>query len=303
MAHTPVPQKIAILGGGIAALTTAFELTSQPDWQSRFDITLYQMGWRLGGKCATGRGPNGRIQEHGIHGFLGCYYNALPMMRACYQALGRRPGEPLATFEEAFKPESFVLMWEFIDNQWRRWPFTAPTNELTPADAGSLTRVNDWVTGLVGFVKRIFEANIDKIAGGNRLEAEIGRALMHALDAALKVALELGAGIIALLDEAWEWLAKHIGHDFSDNDELRRIYIVSNFLLAVVRGTIKDDIATKGFDSIDDEDFAAWLQRHGASVLTTSSPAACRFPKVMNSALILGWVKSSNLTSSGWRTG
>ena len=49
------PQKIAILGGGVGAVVTAFELTSQPDWQKRYDITLYQMGWRLGGKGASGR--------------------------------------------------------------------------------------------------------------------------------------------------------------------------------------------------------------------------------------------------------
>src|SRR6185369_13127891 len=155
-------QKIAILGGGIAGLTTAFELTSQPGWEQKYEITLYQLGWRLGGKCATGRGPNGRIQEHGIHGFLGCYYNALPLMRECYEALGRKPDQPLATFDDAFKPESFVLMWEFIDNNWRRWPFTAPTNDLSPADPSSLGKVEDWVSALIGFVKRIFEDNIEK---------------------------------------------------------------------------------------------------------------------------------------------
>ena len=73
------PRKVAILGGGISALTTAFELTSQPGWQQSLDITLYQMGWRLGGKCATARGEHKRIEEHGIHGFLGSYYNALPV--------------------------------------------------------------------------------------------------------------------------------------------------------------------------------------------------------------------------------
>jgi uncharacterized protein with NAD-binding domain and iron-sulfur cluster len=272
MAGTATPQRIAILGGGIAALTTAFELTSQPGWQDRFDVTMYQLGWRLGGKCATGRGPNDRIQEHGIHGFLGSYYNALPMMRECYDALGRPPGAPLATFEEAFKPESFVLMWEFVDNNWKRWPFTAPTNDLLPSDPSSLGKVEDWVSALIRFVKQIFEDNVEKITGGNRIAAEAGRMAMHALDAALKVALEIGAGIIELLDEAWEWLAKHIGTTFSDNDDLRRIYIVSDFLLAIVRGTIKDDIANKGFDSIDDENFADWLHRHGASLLTVSSP-------------------------------
>jgi uncharacterized protein with NAD-binding domain and iron-sulfur cluster len=272
MGQPATPQKVAILGGGIAALSTAFELTSQPGWQDRFDITMYQLGWRLGGKCATGRGPNDRIQEHGIHGFLGCYYNALPMMREVYEALGRKKGEqPLATFDEAFKPESFVLMWEFIDNNWKQWPFTAPTNDHSPADPSSLTKVTDWVHALVRFVHQIFDDNIHKITGDNPIAKEMGKGLMHLLDKAIKGALELGAGLIELLDNAWEWLSEHLGDRFTDNDDLRRIYIVSNFLLAIVKGTIKDDIASKGFDSIDDMNFADWLKKHGASNMTVSS--------------------------------
>lgn len=272
MGQPTARQKVAILGGGIAALSTAFELTSQPGWQDRFDITMYQLGWRLGGKCATGRGPNDRIQEHGIHGFLGCYYNALPMMREVYEALGRKKGEqPLATFDEAFKPESFVLMWEFIDNNWKQWPFTAPTNDLSPGDPSSLCKVTDWVQALVRFVHRIFDDNIHKITGDNPIAREIGKGLMHLLDKAIKGALELGAGLIEALDNAWEWLSQHLGDSFTDNDDLRRIYIVSNFLLAIVKGTIKDDIANKGFDSIDDMNFADWLKKHGASNMTVSS--------------------------------
>jgi uncharacterized protein with NAD-binding domain and iron-sulfur cluster len=61
-------EKIVILGGGMAALTTAFELTNAKDWQERFEsITVYQLGWRLGGKGASGRGPHARIEEHGLH--------------------------------------------------------------------------------------------------------------------------------------------------------------------------------------------------------------------------------------------
>ncbi len=47
-------KRIAILGGGVGAITAAFELTSQNDWQTRYEITLYQMGHRLGGKGASG---------------------------------------------------------------------------------------------------------------------------------------------------------------------------------------------------------------------------------------------------------
>jgi len=55
--NPPTKQRIAILGGGIAALTTAFQLTSAPDAAEKYDITMYQMGWRLGGKCALPVAP------------------------------------------------------------------------------------------------------------------------------------------------------------------------------------------------------------------------------------------------------
>ena len=57
-------QKISIIGGGIGGLTAAYELTD-PKLKNKYDITLYQMGWRLGGKCATGRNQarNMRIEE------------------------------------------------------------------------------------------------------------------------------------------------------------------------------------------------------------------------------------------------
>ena len=66
-------QKIAILGGGMAALAAAFELTGQPDWKEKYEVTVYQLGWRLGGKGASSRGKYGRIEEHGLHVWLGSY--------------------------------------------------------------------------------------------------------------------------------------------------------------------------------------------------------------------------------------
>ena len=82
-------RRIAILGGGVAALSTALELTSTPDWQTRYDITVYQMGWRLGGKGASSRNPavGGRIEEHGLHVWFGCYDNAFRLLRGCYDEL------------------------------------------------------------------------------------------------------------------------------------------------------------------------------------------------------------------------
>jgi predicted NAD/FAD-binding protein len=43
-------KKIAVLGGGMGALTTVYALTSQPNWEAQYEITVYQLGWRLGAK-------------------------------------------------------------------------------------------------------------------------------------------------------------------------------------------------------------------------------------------------------------
>ena len=47
--------EVAILGGGAGSLTAAFELTATPELRERYDVTVYQLGWRLGGKGASGR--------------------------------------------------------------------------------------------------------------------------------------------------------------------------------------------------------------------------------------------------------
>ncbi len=52
MAHK---TRVAVLGGGVAAMTAAFELSRTEELRQKYDVTVYQMGWRLGGKGASGR--------------------------------------------------------------------------------------------------------------------------------------------------------------------------------------------------------------------------------------------------------
>ena len=102
------PIKIAIIGGGCASIAAAFEL-SRPEHQGKFEITIYQLGWRLGGKGASGRGPAGRIEEHGFHVWFGFYENAFRLMRECYAELGReRTKCRIADWRDAFSPAPFV---------------------------------------------------------------------------------------------------------------------------------------------------------------------------------------------------
>ena len=118
---------VAILGGGMGALATAFEL-SEGDWTQRFDrITVYQRGWRLGGKGASSRGPNGRIEEHGLHLLLGYYDHTFDVMRRCYDELDRGrsdPSCPIRTWDDAVAPSNLVGVVDRHDGAWEPWVAT-----------------------------------------------------------------------------------------------------------------------------------------------------------------------------------
>ena len=102
------PIKVAVIGGGCASTAAAFEL-SRPEHQGKYQVTVYQLGWRLGGKGASGRGPAARIEEHGFHVWMGFYENAFRLMRECYKELGRDPRKcRIADWRDAFFPAPFL---------------------------------------------------------------------------------------------------------------------------------------------------------------------------------------------------
>lgn len=152
-------KRIAILGGGMSSLVTAYELTNLPNWQDKYDLTVYQMGWRLGGKGASGRneetGRGKRIEEHGLHLMFGFYDNALGAMRSIYEELGRKPDQPLATFDDAFKPHNFIVMMENYKGQWLPWKLDPIPNPLEPGSDGFLRpwqyvkRLAEWFVEIV----------------------------------------------------------------------------------------------------------------------------------------------------------
>ena len=107
------PKKIAVLGGGCAALAAVFAITESPEYEpGNPEITVYQSGWRLGGKGASGRNAQHgqRIEEHGLHVWSGFYENAFWLMRKCYAELRRPSTHPLATAFAAFRPRHYVSL-------------------------------------------------------------------------------------------------------------------------------------------------------------------------------------------------
>ena len=91
------PEKVAILGGGAASCTAALALTDQPGWKERYDITIYQLGWRLGGKARSGRNKNygQRSEEITGHHFSESWVMIKTLMKSVYKELNRRSPEAL----------------------------------------------------------------------------------------------------------------------------------------------------------------------------------------------------------------
>jgi hypothetical protein len=158
------PQKIAILGGGVGAMTTAYYLSDQPGWQNNYDITVYQQGWRLGGKGASGRNAKlgQRIEEHGLHIWFGFYANAFKMIKAAYASLDRPAGSPLATWRDAFKQHDYVALSEQVGDQWRNWSIVFPTLPGEPGEGDEKITLWQMAVAMVGWIEKWIRS-LDKL--------------------------------------------------------------------------------------------------------------------------------------------
>ncbi len=160
-------RRIAIVGGGMAGLAAAWQL-SRPGGDGP-EVTVYERGSRLGGKGASSRGPNGRIEEHGLHVWLGFYDNAFRLLRACYEELDRAatdPGCPIQTWRDAFVPASVVGLGRTGEEDSPLWFARFPENDRLPGGppgAAELTPASFLERGLVLLGR--FGASLDDAAG------------------------------------------------------------------------------------------------------------------------------------------
>jgi uncharacterized protein with NAD-binding domain and iron-sulfur cluster len=137
-AASDAPIRVAVIGGGCAALTAAYEL-SRPEHKGRYQVTVYQMGWRLGGKGASGRGVADRIEEHGLHLWMGHYENSFRMIRECYDALAAA-GVPrrFARWDDAFSPARYAGVCDVnAQGKWDVWVAHFPPMRGLPGDPGN----------------------------------------------------------------------------------------------------------------------------------------------------------------------
>jgi uncharacterized protein with NAD-binding domain and iron-sulfur cluster len=290
-------QRVAVLGGGLAGLTTAYELSAS----GKFDVTVYQMGWRLGGKVASSRNDDVglRIEEHGIHVLFGAYENAFHVLRRVYGDLGRN-------WKDAFVERSEFTLMEEVGQDWKPWILGMARQPGDPGDAlagktAQASSVPYLVTDLVQWLR-------DHVLGyfkGTLLErptrwffgSTIGRMHRSANDLrgkqdqkkerradARRLLLHLRWNLFLIRVVGWIghvlWmvLRPFLRDALEKIDNVRRLWIGAELAVATAAGLTKAALQGRKFEDLDNVDLRDWLRRNGViggKISRTSATSAC----------------------------
>ena len=246
------PCRVAVLGGGAAALAAAFEL-SDPVHAGRFEVTVRTLGWRLGGKGASGRDArrHQRIEEHGLHLWFGFYEESLDLMRRVYAEAGAAAPAPSAA--RAFAPVEELALWDRAGTpgEWTRWTLPLPHAQLEdrrpePLDPG------DYARAIASWLLAVWEARPRGITDATEPPPPALRA------AAAPATVGMEEDRVALLVAAARDLA-------SRGSGLRLLAELCDFWAALL-GRLRSTgaLGLDGFDAavlarMDEEDFREWL--------------------------------------------
>jgi uncharacterized protein with NAD-binding domain and iron-sulfur cluster len=308
-------KKIAILGGGVSAMTAACYLTEKDNWQTQYDITVYQMGWRLGGKGASGRNAEygQRIEEHGLHVWFGAYVNSFKTLEKVYADLGRPSSAPLATFDQAFKPHSFIALEEKIEQNWKTWGIEFPLIPGNPADGnldpsfwdliqliyywlqeftGQMTHLQgkknkipakgqDWFSHIIGVLETDTHHIDDDIHASHQMISSFLEKITHperkvADQHIIEQHVKHQNALSGWINWLKQWIDQEFQHFLDEDDNLRHLYIGADLAITSIKGIIEDDVYHKGFAHLNQWDFREWLTLHGANVKYTVNSAPIR---------------------------
>jgi uncharacterized protein with NAD-binding domain and iron-sulfur cluster len=298
-----VTARIAVLGGGMAGLTAAWAL-SAPECRDRFDVTVFERQWRLGGKGASTRGVHQRIEEHGLHVWLGYYDNAFRLMREVYEELDRTrrdPESPIATWRDAFVPAGRVGVEDRGDGSWSHWVASFGHNDIEPGSANGpvgplslpmllqrgVRLLLDFSASLEEPLEPAAEVVISAAPPSRRSRPVVGdllRVFRQAEMAGIVGAVEslqlvrgtapeleaLAPSLLSFLDRTREQLLARVRSD----SDTRRSWQLADMLIACMRGSLLDGLVRgpSSLATIDHLDFREWLALHGAAGETLESP-------------------------------
>jgi uncharacterized protein with NAD-binding domain and iron-sulfur cluster len=290
--------KIAVLGGGMSGLAAAFELTKTEALRARHEVSVYQMGWRLGGKLASSRDEAARNLEHGLHVWFGFYENAFRLLQEVYAVTPPPPESGIHAWTDAFKPTSLGGAGVSVDGKWSFVPVTWPVQGGYPGDGTDIHLVWDALTHMLGWLGEaltelthgtktptvaspdpallrealapgqdgggIGDPHTDRLAGSSHFS------IADAFHAAHLWAGSLGGGSVTRHHEAIVELVGEADRQVRarpSGSDPRWILIgeAIHLCAAVTRGVLADLLLkNQPLESIDDQDFRAWIIGHGA---------------------------------------
>lgn len=291
------PIRVAVIGGGCASMAAVWEL-SKPEHRGRFEITVFQEGWRLGGKGASGRGPSGRIEEHGLHIWLGFYDNAFRMMRQCHAELEAAGlGDLYGDWRDAWTPENDIALYSTTDGgRFQRWDTHMPArpglpgDPLPPGEVFSLTYYMAKAFDL--FRTLVLDTAVDGRSLGTAqawgreggavtaVAGLAGFATAAALAEALGVASALlrsgapGETALRTIEATCAELRQWVEDRWLADSGHRFLWEIADLTLATIVGLVKHGVVVdpRGLDAIDDYECRAWLKMNGASERALQSP-------------------------------
>lgn len=268
----------------MAALTFAFWLTEQPDWQERFSITILQPGWRLGGKLASGRNGavGNRIEEHGLHVWSGFYENAFSVIQRVYAALERDPTEPLATWQQAFSPWSDVSWAQRINGSWALLTNIVPGNDTLPGAGGRMATPAGLLARSLSFSVEFLKHRVPGLplgAAPTGVRALLVKVGLRAFAGLLGAERVIGTTILQLL--LWLlspliWCMRRLVHGMIAREEgppgtTYEALAITDLSLAYLEGFTRARVFTRGFDALNGSDLNEWLARSGVCEGTLDS--------------------------------
>lgn len=174
-------KKVSILGGGVGGLSTAFYLTRTPELREEYEVTIHQLGWRLGGKGRTGRNlaHGKRAEEHGYHLLFGFYQNAFELLRECYAELHQKglyqdvalyADTPEGEHEDkgitfAFRRQHMWRMWsDQPAGDWNQISMRMAANDLLPGDDNAAPLIDDVLGGVFTFARFLAREIMESVA-------------------------------------------------------------------------------------------------------------------------------------------
>ena len=299
-------QRVLVIGGGMAGMTAAWQL-SQPCWRDRTEtVTVLQRDGLIGGKGASTRGPQGRIQEHGLHVWLGYYDNAFRLLRDVYADLDRPTSDPacsLSTVEDAFEPVDAVgVVEDHADGTWDAWLARFAEGEHLPGEpsTGPIPSMARQMAHNLGLLASVLESlgPAPAPARGVHLTssphpprtaptgeqatvwwlelAELATlmASVRGIDELADIGGAASSAVSSLLGTRLDGVRRDLLARLDRDDRDRRFFVTTDLLLTAAIGALRDGLIGRAgaHRRVDHLDFREWLRLHGAHEVTCSSP-------------------------------